>query len=63
MRKNRNLTVLGWLLVGACLAPLAAEANPVVSIELTGLNNASLNGVYTEPYNAQIGSAADRGLL
>jgi hypothetical protein len=56
MRKNRNLTVLGWLLLGACLAPLAAEANPVVSIELTGLNNASLNGVYTEPYNAQIGS-------
>lgn len=57
MRKNRNLTVLGWLLAGAWLAPLAAQANPVVSMELTGLNNASLNGVYTEPYNAQIGPA------
>jgi hypothetical protein len=57
MRKNRNLTVLGWLLAGACLAPLAAEANPVVSMELTGLNNASLNGVYTEPYTGQIGPA------
>jgi len=57
MRKNRNLTVLGWLLAGACLAPLAAQANPVVSIELTGFSGASLNGVYTEPYNAQIGPA------
>jgi hypothetical protein len=57
MRKNRNLTVLGCLLAGACLAPLAAEANPVVSMDLTGLNSASLNGVYTEPYNAQIGQA------
>jgi PEP-CTERM motif len=57
MRKNRNLTVPGWLLAAACLAPLAAQANPVVSIELTGLNSASLNGVYTEPYNAQIGPA------
>ena len=56
MRKNRNLMVLGTLMAGACLAPLAARANPVVSIELTGLNSASLNGVYTEPYNAQIGS-------
>jgi hypothetical protein len=57
MRKNRNMTVLGWLLAGACLAPLAAQANPVVSMELTELGNASLNGVYTEPYNAQIGPA------
>ncbi len=57
MRKNRNLIVLGWLLTGACLVPLAAQANPVVSIELTGLNNASLNGIYTEPYNAKIGPA------
>jgi hypothetical protein len=56
MRKNRNLMVLGTLMAGACLAPLAAQANPVVSIELTGFNGASLNGVYTEPYNAQIGS-------
>jgi len=57
MRKNRNLTVLGWLLTGACLAPLAAHANPVVSMELTGFSGASLNGVYTDPYNAQIGPA------
>jgi hypothetical protein len=57
MRNNRNLTVLGWLLVGACLAPLAVQASPVVSMELTGLGNASLDGVYTEPYNAQIGPA------
>jgi PEP-CTERM motif len=57
MRNNRNLTVLGWLLAGACLAPLVAEANPVVSMELTALGNATLNGVYTEPYNAQIGPA------
>ncbi len=56
MRKNRNLMVLGTLMAGACLAPLAAQANPMVSMELTGLNSASLNGVYTEPYNAQIGS-------
>jgi hypothetical protein len=51
------MTVLGLLMAGACLAPLAAEANPVVSMELTGLNSATLNGVYTEPYNAQIGAA------
>jgi PEP-CTERM motif len=57
MRKNRNLTVLGWLLAGACLAPLAAQANPVVSMELTGFSGASLNGVYTDPYNALIGPA------
>jgi PEP-CTERM motif len=57
MSKNRNMTVLGWLLAGAGLVPLAAQANPVVSMDLTQLNNASLNGVYTEPYNAQIGPA------
>ncbi|MFZ0549462.1 MAG: PEP-CTERM sorting domain-containing protein [Steroidobacteraceae bacterium] len=57
MHKNRNPMLLGVLLSGACLAPLAAQANPIVSMELTALNTASLNGVYTEPYNAQIGPA------
>ena len=61
MHKNRNLMLLGLLLSGACLVPLAAQANPVVSMELTALNSASLNGVYTEPYNAQIGPAGLTG--
>jgi PEP-CTERM motif len=61
MSKNRHMTVLGWLLSGATLVPLAAQANPVVSMDLTELNNASLNGVYTEPYNAQIGPAGLTG--
>jgi hypothetical protein len=49
--------LLGWLMAGACMAPLAAQASPVVSMELTGFSGASLNGVYTEPYNALIGPA------
>lgn len=57
MHKNRNLMLLGWLLAGALVAPLAAQASPVVSMELTGFSNGSLNGVYTEPYNALIGAA------
>src|SRR5579863_7652091 len=57
MRKNRNLMLLGCLWAGACLAPLAAQANPVVSMELTGVNGASLNQVNTDPYYAQIGPA------
>lgn len=57
MRKNRNLMLLGWLMAGACMAPLASQASPVVSLELTGFSGASLNEVYTEPYNALIGPA------
>lgn len=57
MRKNRNLMLLGCLCAGACLAPLAAQANPVVSMELTGVSGASLNGINTDPYYAQIGPA------
>ncbi len=57
MRKNRNLMLLGLLVAGSCLAPLAAQANPVVSMELTGVNGASLNGIYTAPYTAQIGNS------
>lgn len=57
MSKNRNLLLLGCLMAGAYLTPLAAQANPVVSMELTGVNGASLDGVYTDPYYAQIGPA------
>jgi PEP-CTERM motif len=57
MHKNRNLLLLGCLVAGACLAPLAAQATPVVSMELTGVNGASLNQVNTAPYYAQIGPA------
>jgi hypothetical protein len=57
MHKNRNLMLLGLALTGSCLAPLAAQANPVVSMELTEVNGASLNGLYTAPYTAQIGPA------
>ena len=56
MRKNRNLLLLGCLLAGSCLASLS-HANPVVSMELTGTNGASLNQLYTAPYYAQIGPA------
>lgn len=55
MHKYRNLMLLGCVVAGACLAPLAAQANPVVSLELTGVNGASLNQVNTAPYYAQIG--------
>jgi hypothetical protein len=57
MHKNSKLMVLGCLLAGSCLAPLAARANPVVSMELTGMSGASLNQVYTDPYYANIGPA------
>lgn len=57
MQKNRNRMLLGWLLAGACLVPLAAQASPVVSMELTGFNGASLNQVYTAPYYGRIGPA------
>jgi len=57
MHKNRNLMLLGCLLAGAWLAPLAAQANPVVSMELTAVNGNSLDGIYTAPYTAQIGPA------
>jgi len=55
MRKNRNRILLGCLLAGACLAPFAAQASPIVSMELTGVQGASLHGVYTSPYYGQIG--------
>jgi hypothetical protein len=55
MRKNRNPILLASLLAGACLAPLAARANPIVSMELTGVSGPSLAGVYTDPYYAKIG--------
>lgn len=61
MRTNGKSIVLGCLLAGACLAPLAAEAtpiaNPVVSMELTGVAGPSLNGIYTDPYYASVGPA------
>lgn len=57
MHKNRNLLLLGCLMAGSCLAPLAAQANPVVSMELTGANGASLDQEYTAPYYANIGPA------
>ena len=53
MSKKRNLMLLGCLFAGSCLASLA-QANPVVSMELTSVNGASLNGIYTEPYYATI---------
>lgn len=56
MLKNRNRMLLGCLLAGAALAPFAAQANPIVSMELTSYNGStSLNQVYTEPYHALIG--------
>lgn len=57
MHKKRNLMLLGCLVAGAWLAPLAAQANPVVSMELTGVAGPSLAGVYTDPYYASIGPA------
>lgn len=56
MRKNRNLMLLGLLFVGSCLASLA-QASPIVSMELTGVSGASLNGIDTAPYYANIGPA------
>lgn len=55
MHKKRNLLLLGCLLAGAWLAPLAAQANPVVSMELTEVGGPSLGGVYTAPYYGTIG--------
>jgi hypothetical protein len=49
--------LLGCLWAGACLAPLAAQASPVVSMELTGVDGSSLNQTYTNPYYAEIGPA------
>lgn len=57
MLKNRNSILLGCLLAGAALAPLAAQANPIVSMELTGNIGTSLNQEYTAPYYAQIAPA------
>lgn len=57
MLKNRTPVLLGCLLAGACLAPLAAQADPVVSMDLTGVAGPSLAGVYTDPYYAKIGPA------
>ena len=53
--KNKSPIVLGCLWVGASLAPLAAHANPIVSMELTGVAGPSLGGTDTGPYFAQIG--------
>lgn len=53
--KNKSSFVLGCLLVGASLAPLAAQASPIVSMELTGVEGPSLGGNDTGPYFAQIG--------
>jgi hypothetical protein len=57
MCKIRNSMLLGCLLAGACLAPLAAQANPIVSMVLTGAQGSSLNGIYTDPYYGDIGPA------
>ena len=57
MHRNRNRLLLGCVLAAACLGPLAAHAGPLVSMELTGVNGASLSGNYTAPYYAQIGPA------
>lgn len=57
MHKNSNWILLGCLLAGACLAPLAAQANPIVSMELTGVQGPSLGSVYTDPYFAKVGPA------
>lgn len=57
MRMNRNLILLGCLLAGAGLAPLAAQANPIVSMELTGVQGPSLGVAYTDPYYASVGPA------
>ncbi|HEY7887393.1 MAG TPA: PEP-CTERM sorting domain-containing protein [Steroidobacteraceae bacterium] len=54
--KNKNPILLGCLWVGASLAaPLAAQASPIVSMELTGVKGPSLGGNDTGPYFAQIG--------
>jgi PEP-CTERM motif len=60
MQKNRNSILLGCVLAGACLAPLAARANPIVSLELTGPAGPSLHGIYTDPYYAKIGPAGQK---
>jgi hypothetical protein len=56
MRTNRKLMLLGCVFAGSCLASLA-QASPIVSMELTGNNGASLGQDYTAPYYAQIGPA------
>lgn len=55
IRMNTSPILLGCLLVGASLAPLAAHASPIVSMELTGVEGPSLSGNDTGPYFAQIG--------
>lgn len=60
MHKNRNPILLGCLLAGAGLAPLAAQANPIVSMELTGVAGPSLHNVYTDPYYAKVGPAGQK---
>lgn len=55
IRTNKNPILLGCLLAGAALAPPAALANPIVSMELTGVAGPSLNQINTDPYYAQIG--------
>ncbi|MGH8318320.1 MAG: PEP-CTERM sorting domain-containing protein [Steroidobacteraceae bacterium] len=55
MRNNKNLILLGCVLAGACLAPLAAHASPV-SMKLTGTEGASLDSIYTDPYYADVSS-------
>lgn len=52
---DRTTILLGCLFAGAGLAPLAAQANPIVSMELTGTKGPSMSGVYTDPYYAKIG--------
>jgi hypothetical protein len=54
MQRTKNAILLGCLLAGAGLAPLAAHASPVVSMELTGVAGASMDGVYTDPYYAKV---------
>lgn len=60
MRENRNWILLGCALTGACFAPLAANASPIVSMELTGAAGPSLHGVYTDPYYAKVGPAGQK---
>ena len=55
IRKNKNPILLGCLVAGASLAPLAAHAGPIVSMELTGVEGPSLGDNDTGPYFAQIG--------
>lgn len=55
MLKNKSRLLLGCLLVGASLAPLGAQASPIVSMELTGVEGPSLGDNDTGPYFALIG--------